>query len=268
MKSLIKKTALVLAFSSAAVAATVLITKDEVNKKVATLIAPYNTATTQMSLAFTDLNIDDIRTLDFGVQAHVSKTGPKNTVDLKVSNVAYHYGNGVNPTVSGKLVLKTNLVKWIGQEAINGMAADFEDIAKNALASMTEDYGDAVKVKAVVDNLQRDANGNVLSARVRISAVLDLNKLPGDVAIESVDFKKADMVLAATQGGVSGSVKVVLNPWNRSFKSDQNGLREYVLALINDDQEAYQNIVQILGFADQMAESIVNTDATEDVAAE
>ena len=266
MKSLIKKTALVLAFSSAAVAATVLITKDEVNKKVAVLTAPYNNATTQMTLAFTDLNIDDIRTLDFGVQGHVSKIGPKNTVDLKVSNVAYHYGNGVNPTVTGKLVLKTNLVKWIGQEAINGMAADFEDIAKNALASMTEDYGDAVKVKAVVDNLQRDANGNVLSARVRISAALDLNKLPGDVAIETVDFKKAEMVLAATQGGVSGSVKVVLNPWHRTFKSEQNGLREYVLALLNDDQDTYAMIGNVMEFANQFAESIVNQDATEEVA--
>jgi hypothetical protein len=262
MKSLIKKTALVLAFSSAAVAATVLISVDQVNQKVAALTAPYNNDTTKMSMSFTALNIDDVRTLDFGVQARVQKVGPANKIDLNLSNVTYQYGNGVNPTVTGKLVLKTDLVKLAGQEALNAMVEDFQDMAKNAMAEYTQQYGNAVKVKAIVDNVQRDANNNVLSARVRISAVLDFNKLPGDLALESVDFKRFDAVLAAGVGGVSGSVKVVLNPWNRSFKSDQNGLKEYVQALLNDDQEAYQNISQILDFANGLAESVVNHDSS------
>lgn len=260
MKSLVKNIALGLTLSSAAVAATVLISKEEVNKKVAALTAPYNNDTTKMSLKFTDLNVDEVRTLNFGVQAQVSKVGANNKAELTISNISYVYGNGINPTVTAKLALKTDLVKLLGQESINAMVADFQEVAKSLVSEHAAKYGDAVKVKAVVDNLTQDPNGNVSSARIRVTAALDFNKLPGDIAIEEVEFKKFDITLSATKDGVSGSAKLVLNPWHQSYKADQKGLREYVLALLSDDSEAYEEVSLYLELADLAAEWIVNTE--------
>jgi len=260
MKSFLKKTsAFVLIFSSVAIAAG-LITKDQVNQKVAALTAPYINENTALSLEFTDLNVDAVRALDFGINAFLSKKGTANELVLKLSNAAYHYGDGVKPTVTGDLTLQLDLVKAFGQKTLNDAAQDFEEILKNMSAEYTQKYGAAVTVEAKVLELIKDANGDVESAKIRMGAVIDFSKLPATLTPADVEFQSFQAELGIGKTGVSGRLNLVMNPQNKSFAADQPGLKEMIEQLLNDDQKAFDDINQLIQLLDGFADSIVNQD--------
>lgn len=263
MKSVFKKaSAFVLVLSSVAVAAG-LISKDEVNQKVAAITAPFNNQNTTISLSFTDLNVSAVRALDFGVEALVAKKGPKNEVVLKIDNLAYHFGNGWSPSMTGNVSLKLDLLKLASQEDINVYAKDFEELAKTISGEMTEKYGEAVTVDAKLADVKRDANGDVESATLRIAASMDFEKLPTGVNAEDVEFKTIAVQLSAGRTGLVGQWKVVMNPLFSRFQADQPGLKEFIERLLGDDQEMFQGIQEMVGILDGMAEWIVNTDRNE-----
>jgi hypothetical protein len=258
MKSVFQKTAaFVLIFSSVAIAAG-LITKDEVNKKVAAIAAPYNNETTSINVEFTDLNVDTVRALDFGLAAFVSKKGTANELILKLSNAAYHYGDGANPTVTGDLSLQLDMVKAFGQKTLNDAAVDFEEVLKNMAAEYTQKYGAAVTVDAKVEELIKDANGDVESAKIRLGASIDFAKLPASLTAADVEFKSFQAQLGIGRTGATGSLNVVMNPENKAFAADQPGLKEIIEKLLNDDQKAFDDINQMIQFLDGFADSIVN----------
>lgn len=263
MKSLSKKAAsFVLVLSSVAMAAG-LITKEEVNQKIATLAAPYNNANTTLKLEFTDLTVDSVRALDFGIAALLSKKGPSNDLVLKLDNAAYHYGDGSAPTVTGDLSLQLDLVKAVGQEALNSAAKDFETLLKEMTQEYTQKYGAAVTMDGKLEDLKTDAHGNVESAKVRLTAVIDFEKLPADLKAEDVEFQSLQVQLSAAKTGLNGGLKVVLNPLNKRFQADQPGLKEVIEKLLSEDAETYQGISDALQLLNGVAESIVTQDPPE-----
>lgn len=258
MKSLSKKAAaFVLVFSTVAIAAG-LISKEEVNKKVAAITAPYNNATTTIDVAFTDLNVDALRALDFGLSAFISKKGTANELVLKLGNSAYHYGDGTSPTVTGDLSLQLDVVKALGQDTLNNYAKDFEEIVKDMSAEYTQKYGTAVTVDAQMEELKQDSQGNVESAKVRLGATIDFNQLPATMKAEDVEFKSFQAQLGIGKTGIAGSLNLVLNPLNKGFNADQPGLKELIEKLLNDDQATYQDISSFVQLLDSVADSIVN----------
>lgn len=258
MKSLLKKaTPFVFVFSSLAVAAT-LITKEEVNKKVAAIVAPFNNETTTMDISFTDLNVDAVRALDFGIAATVTKKGPENELALKLQNASYHFGDGSAPTATADLSLQLDLQKAFGQETINQFGTDLDQLAKDLASEYTKKYGEAAILDIAMEDLQKDAQGNVQSARLRVNATIDMTKLPANLKLEDVELKSVQAVLSASTGGVNGKIQAVINPAYKGFDANQPGLKEIIEKLLSDDKETYDSISQITTMLDHVATWLVN----------
>lgn len=258
MNSMLKKLAVsVLVFSSVAGAVT-LITKDQVNQKVAAITAPYNVDGSKMEIAFTDLNVSDIRALDFGMKFLVSAKGAANELVLKSEGISYHYGNGSTPTVNADLSLKLNLLKVFGQDVLNQAANDFEEIVASASQEYAKKYGQAVTVDAKVFEVLKDNAGNVTSAKVRIGAVIDMSKLPEGLEIADIEFQSFQAELHINAGGMGGRFNLVMNPLYKSFQSDEPGLKEIIESLLNEDAKIYADLTEFAEILHNVANSLVN----------
>lgn len=260
MKSTFKKAAaFVLVFASVATAAT-LISKEEVNKKVAAITAPYNVDGSTVDLSFTDLNVSNLRALDFGIKLLVDKKGTSNELVLKVDNTSYHYGDGSVPTVNANVSMKYDLLKAFGHDTLNRGAEDFEDMVVSMTKEYTATYGAAVELEAKMVELVKDSAGNVTSAKVRMSAVIDFAKLPADLKIEDVEFQSFETELTISTTGMSGKFTLVMNPLSKYFQEETPGLREFIVALLNDDQQIYADLTEFAQILNGIAESLVNMD--------
>lgn len=257
MKSLLKKATLSLfVFSSIAVAAG-LITTEEVNKKVAGLLAPFNDETTAVSIQFEDLKVDSVRALDFGLNAMIAKKGPENKLILKLKNASYHYGNGSAPTVKGDLSLQLDLVKAMGQKALNGFSEALEEMTTNAVTELAKKYGPAVKLNIAVDELNKDCEGNFESAKMHLNATIDLNNLPENIKAEDVEIKSFKIRLAASTKGISARAQVVLNPQYKRFAANEPGLKEFIENLLNEDSGTYELIYEVATYVNKLANTLV-----------
>lgn len=243
--------------SSVAVAATSLFTPAEVNQKIVELLAPLNNQNTALSVAFTDLNVSETRALDFNVDAKLSKIGTQNKLFLNLKNASYHYNNGVNPTVSGELSAQFDLVKAFGQEALNSVSGELENITKNFISEYGKKYGEAATLDVGVDELQKDENGNVTAARMHMSVTLDYAKLPAELKVEDVEIQSLSVALGANRGGFAGQVVMVLNPLNKNFNADQPGLKEYIEKLLNGDKDTFDMIQSTAALVDSFAAWLV-----------
>lgn len=261
MKSFLKKAMpFLFVFSSLAVAAS-LITNEEVNAKVAALVAPYNDKNTVMAIQFTALNVDSVRALDFGLNAMIAKKGSENKLVLKLQNVSYHYGDGSSPIMTGDLSFQTNLVKAFGQENLNDLSQDLEKLVKNAATDIGKKYGEAAKINVAVEDLNRDTQGNFESAKLHLYVTIDLNNLPADLKVEDVEFKSLKTRLVLNGKGVRAKVQVVLNPLYSRFEADQPGLKEYIEKLLSEDSETYKNISDAADWLNGIATDLVNRNA-------
>lgn len=258
MKPMFKKAAAcVLVFSSIAGAVT-LITKDQVNKKMEAIVAPYNVDGSKMEFSFTDLNVSEIRALDFGMKFLVSAKGPKNDLVLKADNISYHFGNGSTPTVNADLSLKLNFLTAFGQEALNGAANDFEQIVTSTAQEYAQKYGAAATIDAKVLEILKDDANNVTSAKVRVAVKLDMSKLPEGMEIADVEFQSFQTELHINTAGIGGRLQLVMNPLHRAFQSEEPGLKEIIDALLNDDAKIYADFTEFAEILHNVANSIVN----------
>lgn len=264
MNSLYKKAAaFVLVFASVATAAT-LISKDEVNKKVAAITAPYNTVDgSKMELSFTDLNVSELRALDFGLKLLVAKKGNANELVLKIDDTSYHYGNGSTPTVNADISLKLDLIKIFGQDSLNSAAADFEDLAQSMAAEYTKKYGEAVTLDAKMVEVLKDSAGNVTQAKVRLGAAIDFSKLPEGLEVADVEFRSFQSELTINAAGMGGKLTLVMNPMNKAFQSDEPGLKEFIEALLSEDTAMYDQLADFAAMLNALADSIVNAEGQQ-----
>lgn len=263
MKSLAKKVVpFVLVLSSVAIAAGV-ISKEAVNQKVAAIIAPFANENTKIEIKFTDLNVDAVRALDFGLQASVWKEGSTNEMVLKIDNVQYHYGDGQNPTASAALSMNLDMVKAYGQPGLNDLADGLEELTTSLAESYGEKYGEAVTVVAKLEELTKDSQGDVITAKLHVTAVIDFSKLPAELKAEDVEFKSIDAMILANRQGFSASVSGVLNQNNKSFQQDQPGLKELIDALLNEDAQVYATLKEVAGFLNMFADSLVNQEVEQ-----
>lgn len=258
MKSLMKAVSAVLIVSSVAVAATV-ISKEAVNKNVEFLVAPMLDENTKIDVRFTDLNVDAVRALDFGLEANFYKKGAVNELTLQLANWEYHYGNGSQPTAQGTVSLQSDLVKALGQQFVNELATDLSSFVENAGKSFGEKYGEALALEAKMSELTKDANGNVVSVKVSIKANVDFAKLPQNLKVEDVEFKSFVANISASPKHLTASVQVGLNPANKSFAKDQTGLKEYIDKLLSEDAETYETVQSLIAMLNGFATEFVNT---------
>ena len=176
MKSLVKKAMPVaLVLSSVAAIAAGVISKDQVNAKVATIVAASVMPNTNAKIEFTTLNVDTTRALDFGANLYLNKKGSANEVTVKMVNVEYHYNNGA-PVAQGQASVETDLVKAMGQNSLNDLAAGLAEEAERMGKTAGTEYGDALTIDAKITELVKDQKGDVVSVKMTVQAAIEDRK--------------------------------------------------------------------------------------------
>ena len=252
--SLFKSTTAMFATALVATAAVAAVfTVQEVNQKVSALTAPFNTADTTMSLEFTSLAVDAVRATDFGVKAFYKKTTVDNEVVLDLKSAEYAYGDGKKPTANLDVGLKFDVVKALGQKVVNELAEELDKMVLEMASEQAAEYGSAATVNAEITEKNVDANGDIESIKMNLSAALDLAQLPASKPLNEEEFKAIQLSVSAGRTGFEIKVSVVMNPDYRRFNAGDDGLKEYVEKLLADDVDAYQELSQFLLILDSVA---------------
>nr|BFD58649.1 hypothetical protein CKG001_07560 [Bdellovibrio sp. CKG001] len=263
MKPLIQKTLSFLLVGSSLAVAAGLITKEEVNKRVSAITAPYNNQTTSMDLQFTDLLVDDVRALDFGVKVAITKKGPENNLALTIENAKYQYGDGTAPMATADLLMQTDLKKAFGQETLDQFGEELDQLAEELAADYIKKYGEAAVLDIAMEDVQKDQQGHLKSVSMRMNATIDMEKLPADMKVEDVEVRSIQAALRISTGGARGSIQVAINPKYKGFESDQTGMKELIEKLLSEDQETYSVLAKVVESLDGFATWFVNQKAEE-----
>lgn len=260
--SLFKSTTAMIATAFVATAAVAAVfTIDDVNQRVSTLTSRFNTVDSAMSLEFTSLAVDDVRATDFGVKAFFKKTSTDNEVVLDVKSAEYAYGDGQNPTAKLDASLKFDVVKALGQAVVNELADEIDKIVLEIASQQTAEYGPAATVDAKVTDKQVDANGDVESIKMTLSAAIDLSQLPASKPLNEEEFKSVELSVSAARTGFEINLSVVMNPDYRRFNAGDIGLKEYIERLLADDISVYEELLQFLGMIDSFANWLLSMKA-------
>ncbi len=248
-------------FAIAAVSALSLaaISVPHVNEKVATLLKPFNNATTSSKIEFKHLNINSERALDFQATLNYKKTGEQNIFALNMENIEYHYGDGQNPKLNFVGAIGLDLVRALGQPFINAMAENIAEIAVDLSKEFTTKYGNAVKIDAAVDELKKDEQNNIESVKMHFTAQIEISQLPNDLKPEDVEFKTLSFAISATRKNMAVTGYIVMNPIYKSFRRDQVGLKEFIEGLLNENPEVYKGLQDFIHMVDDVATEIVNS---------
>lgn len=231
----------------------------EVNSKISALLAPFNTKASTASLTFTDLNIDAVKTLDFGLKGLYWRVGSENELAINVENASYHYGDGSNPRLDVRLTADFNIVKAFGQDTVNDMAEGLADMVEGMAQSYTEKYGEAITFDVAMKQIVKDQNGNVVSAKMSLTATLDFTKLPANLPSDEVEFKSFQLAVDVSQTNILLAGSVVMNPQYKAFHQDQDGLKEYIEALLY--KNTYDRLAELFSMVDDLAKEIVEKKA-------
>lgn len=241
-----------------ALAATVSL--QDVNQKVATLVAPFNNQTTKMDFSFTRLAVDEVRATEFGFKGVFEKTGTNNVVKLEIPTAVYSFGDGQNPTAQLEGSLSFDVVKALGQKMINEFSQELDDVVVDMATDYAGEYGPAAAIEAKVVERKVDANGDVESVKMTMSAKVDLAQLPAAKPVSEVEFKSIELTVSGSRDGFALSATIVLNPEYKRFLSGDDGLKEYIEKLLADDQQAYAELGQFLAILDSVAAWVAEMD--------
>lgn len=248
----------VFAFLSSGFATKAAISIDEVNAKVAAITAPFTTPTSAMTVRFTALKTDAVRTLDFGLMFSVWKKGSINELLFNLTKFDYHYDVN-NPSLDIDAKMNLDLVTALGQSAINEIAVDLDKNLLEYAASYIQEYGPAVTVSSAVDQIIKDSNGDVESIALHFDVDMDLSQLPANITADQVAIKSMRLKLALSRTSASASAQVIMNPQYYTFSEDQMGLKELIDALLNDDPDMFNMMSDFAKTLDEIATSLVET---------
>lgn len=260
MQSLFKRLSVAaLAVSTGVAIAATIANVDAVNERVAKLLAPFNTDTTQARVVFKALDIDAVRALRFGVSGLLTKTGTRNQVRIEVPNVDYVYEGAEGlPTFDAALKIDFDFLKSFPQEFLDEAAKGAEPMIKDLVAGLVREYGEAATIDAKIDELLKDENDHVQSIRLHIQVDVDFSKLPEHVPLKDVPLRHVRLETGLGLSGAQVSVRGQLNPKYSGFEQDQRGFKELIEGLINEDKATYEDLQGLVTMLDRAADHLVN----------
>lgn len=252
----------VLAISTVAVAA---LTIGEVNKKIATQIAPFNDQFSQVDFKFTGLKIDAIRTIDLAMVANVwaQSKDKSNQASAKINHIDYHYGNGTAPTLTIDGEINFDLVKAFGQDSLNETGVELPKFIDQLVRDYGAEFGPALSVTKKKIDLKNDAQNNLVQLVAELIVKINPAKLPASYDIKRLYFTAANLSVTVSQKNARFSAKVAMNPKHSSFSSDDVGMKEYIEALQNEDAKTYSEIVDLVKQLKSGLEFILEMDASK-----
>ncbi len=236
----------------------------EVNTKVKELLAPFQSESTQVQVEFGDLRLATFGTRAFQVSGQLKKLGKWNTLELSVPEVRYRNTGRGSPRGAAKFNLKLDLVRALGQPALDSLANEAEDIVVSFAKDMSAELGDAVSISAKVDELLRDESGHVISLRMHVEADIDVKKLPEGVSSRDIPllWGRIDAKITRTEAELTAMLD--LNREYRGFDSDETGIREWIEGLLGQNPTVYEDLTRFVAIVDSLAETLVNLNGQND----
>lgn len=247
---------LVAGFTAAAATSAI----SDLNTAITNLLQPFQTATTQASLTFTELETRSERPLALSLFGHYYKSGPVTAFEIDLNELTYTNPDGKSPTarVSGRI--NTELTKLVKQEVLNTVLREIEASFHKFVEAYTSQYGEAVTAEAkVTEFVEEVVNGEerVLAVGGRIYANIDLSKLPQNENREDVVITqlRADLRLDV-RTGLTFSVVVNSNPEYKDF--NEQDIKDTITRLLQQDTVIMEQIRNMFKQIDNGAEAIVN----------
>lgn len=244
-------------FLATTVFANAVLSIDEVNAKITEMLAPFQKPNTRINLQFTDLEIDATSTRKLNVISSILKEGPDNTLNLRIDPLAYAYPVGGVPRLQTGVHMDLDLLKAFSQNTLNSMGNDAQEMIREVIKNYTNQYGEAVLVDAAVDEINKDAQGNIQSLSLHVGIKIDLQKLPADIALDSVYFTDLKGQVNVTLGGVDGTLRVDLNPNYQGFSSGQKGMKEWIEGLLRGEDDSFENIRDYIQMLNDIGDDLV-----------
>lgn len=215
-----------------------------------------------------------IEVADFGMRgnvtekwastARVTKTGPINTLDLNVRSLKYDFPQGGNPSVYLDAQVAFDFVKAVGQTNVNELAELIPDIILDLLSDYTQPYGDSLDLAIGVDEIRKDAQGDVEFVKISGRGQIDLERLPAGLERKKQPVVSVELQANATRTGFSLAVNAVLNPGYEGFETNQIGLKQILEGLIARDPQLVLRVESIIKEIDSIAGFLVNLQPDEE----
>jgi hypothetical protein len=231
----------------------------KLNATIDQVLTEFRDDLTDARLVFDNLAVDEVRATALKLHGLLHKVGPQNTVDLRIDNFDYNYGDGSVPMVAVQGQIGLDLTKYIRQEDLNALIPDAERTLTEIAKGFTTDYGDAAEVSVVVSDKKQDENGNYVSLKGHLTAVIHLDRLPQGKDRKDVPFVS---VMADAEVDLKTGLKVNLyvgmNREYRTFGPDEKGLKDYVEGLLNSDPKIIDAISRFFNDINGYATDVVN----------
>lgn len=236
---------------------------EQLNQEVVKVLAPYQSDTTTAKLEFNALETNSEHAAKLGLNGLYRKVGSQNTLELKIDNLSYNFGDGLAPTTIFKGSLGLDFTKLMSQASLNRIIPNAAEMVEDLAKSYSGEYGDAVSVKGVVTSTTKDADGNYTALTALLSAKIDVKRLPES---EQKYVMATDAALSLTldlKNGVKIDAYMVSNPEYVGFERNEEGLKEVVELLLARDQAMMERINSDVQRIDYMAASLVEMDNSD-----
>lgn len=232
---------------------------EQLNETAAEILQAYQNDKTQAELKFITVNSSADHALQGKANAFFKKVGTKNTLSLKLDDVSYAYNEGKNPTTQISGSLGVDLTKLFPREDLNGVMDDMDSTVKALADDYIREYGAAVSLVTATTEKNKDAAGNFISVKCKVTLRIDLSLLPANKKAEDVVITGAsvDLIVTATTGlGFSG--EVYSNTGYKGFRAGELGLKESLDKLLTKDPAAIQQVKDFFNKLNDLADSLIN----------
>lgn len=238
-------------------------TLDLLNLKVKKILSPFQNRLTTTKLHFNALELGEERTDKVALKALYSKNGSRNQFKFNVDNLSYDYGDGTSPTTVFKGSVGFDFTVFLSTAEINQMIPQAMELLESIVRTYAAQYNDAILIKGVVTSTTQDNQDNYTGLTAIISAQIDLNKLPEEIAREDVIM--TDVVVSVNlnvKKGIALEGFVVSNPAYWQFNDEYAGLKELFKDILSGDEYTIKLIQDSLEVFDSLIASIVEIDNT------
>lgn len=231
----------------------------EVNAKLAEFLAPLNNPSTRAEVSFSELASDSEKILKLAARAFYSKVGVHNSLVLDLKDLSYDFDENAGPITRAELKIEFDLWKLLGRQDFNYL----ENILKQVLTETKEEYlrfyGEALFFDLAFDQLNYDANGDLVDLKFHLEMSVDPEFLPKETPIEEVLLLEAQVEVEITRKSASAEIWFLSNKEYKGLGERKEGLKEIIDGFLNGDEKNYRQLFEVVGYLDQMANDLVNS---------
>ncbi len=239
----------------------------ELNSAIKQLLAPLNHKNSLAQIVVKKAEVNKDRAVAFRTGLLVKKVGNITAGALKGTfDYSFPVNNSAEPKVKLALALESRhdgmrkILLNVGftDASINQMFEDTEKSVRETAGELLKQYGDAAKVKVVVNHVQKDKDGKYKSMSASLSVQVDLSKLPAATPVDSVLLTEATVnVDLDLSSGIKLTMAGNINKKYSGFQSDQAGLKEVIEAMLNRDEKTLGGLSMMAQLADAILEQAV-----------